>query len=999
MSKKLISLFSIITIAVMLLSASVVTPTAAARSVSDMNIFKATKFDAHYRVPNEGAIQNMLTAEYITLPGATPQVQAQAVQKFLSEFIARNPDTPSPWKLKSLLDGERSNMIVPMAGSKGSVSAAAGVDRSIKSLVSLVEFDDAESDTWIAHVDKDGNCVDTEVTFKGPLHNQIAPPGPRDNNTIWYKDTNPDLYEQIYFGEGPNAGVTVNHPNLGDIFFKGKTMVNYYLEQSNGKFAPSGMVIGEWFKADHSEAYYGEDSCAGSHNIRAQELVQEVVDKLKARYIDWQSFDGNGDGIVDNFTVIHAGAGQEGGGGAEGSFAIWSHASILNWPDGEVVCKKGDPGCLNRDIIVREYSMDPEMVDLGVIAEEYGHAVFGLPDIYTTDAQGSPSNWAIMESGSWNGLLGGMEPAPFPLWFRYLVGWAQPKVISFDSPTMTTKVGQLSKTPKGTFEGMRINLPDKNVTVQNPLGTGQAMWSDVGDAMNNIAVRTVDLTGLAAPKLVFNSYWSIEEDWDYGYVEVSTDGQTWTQLDDEQAFFRTTNPNGNNLGVGLTGSGQGQLSFDLTQYAGQAALQVRVRYVTDAATQWNGWWIDDVQVTDSGTPSFTDTFDSGLGAWTSTEWRIVPFAQSYPRYYLVEWRNNSGYDQGLKYAYATVYSDENSWEVDRGPYTVPGMLLWLRDTSYAFDYTLYDSTFDAPSYGPKHALLVVDSHFWPYEWNNWVVTNPNAPSGAHLKLNSRLQPGNATFTTRPTTPFSIRLGFDPTNYDPAAGYLDEPIDQQSFGPLPAVPQFHDSLGYYPGLWANVESQSLWFWDRPASVTIPAAGPYTTKITWMDKSPATMLYGVDMGDTILGTGNPGDEGAQFGLHIAVAGQAGNGTYGLIRTWNAPALTSVTMAANPPSVAANAYQYFFVRVKNTSPMTQKVVVDIPIPAKTRLVSGAGYRYYTNSIHWEGYLAANYTRTFSFKVRVNSGVPAGTKITATARVRDDALGSTGSLVVTTK
>ena len=60
--------------------------------------------------------------------------------------------------------------------------------------------------------------------------------------------------------------------------------------------------------------------------------------------------------------------------------------------------------------------MDPENLDVGVIAEEYGHAAFGLPDIYTTDAQASPSNWAIMEAGSWNGMLGGMQPAPFPLY-------------------------------------------------------------------------------------------------------------------------------------------------------------------------------------------------------------------------------------------------------------------------------------------------------------------------------------------------------------------------------------------------------------------------------------------------------------------------------------------------------------------------------------------------------------------------------------------------------
>ena len=105
------------------------------------------------------------------------------------------------------------------------------------------------------------------------------------------------------------------------------------------------------------------------------------------------------DGVVDNFTVIHAGMGQEGGGGQQGEFAIWSHASAIDYPSGKLACAAGTHGA-TRDIYVREYSMDPENLDVGVIAEEFGHAAFGLPDIYTTDAQASPSNWAIFESGS-----------------------------------------------------------------------------------------------------------------------------------------------------------------------------------------------------------------------------------------------------------------------------------------------------------------------------------------------------------------------------------------------------------------------------------------------------------------------------------------------------------------------------------------------------------------------------------------------------------------------
>ena len=49
----------------------------------------------------------------------------------------------------------------------------------------------------------------------------------------------------------------------------------------------------------------------------AADLVREVVDAVNADNpsFAWQTYDGDGDGVVDNFTVIHAGMGQESGGG------------------------------------------------------------------------------------------------------------------------------------------------------------------------------------------------------------------------------------------------------------------------------------------------------------------------------------------------------------------------------------------------------------------------------------------------------------------------------------------------------------------------------------------------------------------------------------------------------------------------------------------------------------------------------------------------------------
>ena len=170
-----------------------------------------------------------------------------------------------------------------------------------------------------------------------------------------------------------------------------------------------------------------------------------------------------------------------------------------------------------------------------------------------------------------------------------------------------------------------------------------------------------------------------------------------------------------------------------------------------------------------------------------------------------------------------MYNDDDEWEVDRCAYTVPGMLLWLRNAARDFDYTLSDSWYDPPSAGPKHALLVVDSHYRPMAWEQLHVPS----TGANLRMSSRCQPGNAPFTLQPTTPFTIRLGYDPN--DPTGAWVDTPLETKTFGPLPAVSQFHDSLGYYPGFWYRNLSTACSGgnlrparWCRPRATTRPGS---------------------------------------------------------------------------------------------------------------------------------------------------------------------------------
>jgi immune inhibitor A len=962
-AKRLLAMCTILTLTAMLLAASPAAigpgPTEA-KSVQSLTIFQATKFNAHYVVPRDENIQKLLEEESILFPGASEARVQAAVQEYKREWLARNPDTPNHHKLRALLDKER----------KGHPPKEPD---TIKGLVTLVEFPGTDTFDWCGQ----------SVTTSGPLHNEIAPPGPRDNNTVWYQDATPTLYNELFFGVGPKAGLIINHPNLGAVDLRGNTMANFYLEQSEGAFVPTGVVYPAWLQAAHSEGWYGADSCDGSNsNVRAGDLVKEIIDLIMAGDPDfaWQDFDGDGDGLVDSFTVVHAGMGQEAGGGAQADFSIWSHASSVNLPTGYLVCTAGSPGCPDRDIYVRDYGMDPENIDVGVIAEEFGHAAFGLPDLYTTDYDNSIANWAIMSSGSWNGILGGMQPAPFPLWFRYLIGWAKPVELDYTTGPKLVKVGQLSLRPHGSQQGIKINLPDKEVTIPNPLGTGNAWWSDLGDLVQFTLAREFDLTGATAPVFSFASYWSIETDYDYGYVQVSTDGgATWTYLSDMDGIFGEVEGK-----PGLTGEGSGTLRFDLTAYAGQPIL-LRLNYSTDIGFQFEGWWADDFSLDDGETNLFSDDVETGPGDWTvEGGWRIVPVTEIYPRFYLAEWRNLSGFDRGLKYPYQTVYYDEDEWEVDRATFSVPGMLLYFRDGSYRFDYTLDNATYDPPSWGPKHGLIVVDSHSFPYGWSNYFYS-----TGAPVRLSRRVQTADATFTLQDTTPFTIRLG-----YDPATGvYQDEPLETKTFGPRPAVSQFHDSLGYYPGFYYIGDGYLYWR-DVAASAVVPAQGDYTTKITDLENNPLYGLYGIDVGGTVLGSGNPGDAGVQYGLHLAVLKKARDGSWGEIIVWNSPSVVDLEKRVSHSKVRPGQYLVYTLKVTNKTPAPQTFVVDDPIPAGTTFKTGPYYNPATNSIHWTGRLAPRQTRYAVFVVRVNRDTPAGAIITNEAHLQDGALGDSASV-----
>ena len=152
--------------------------------------------------------------------------------------------------------------------------------------------------------------------------------------------------------------------------------------------------------------------------------------------------------------------------------------------------------------------------------------------------------------------------------------------------------------------------------VNNNAHSGNFQWySHRGDDTNTRLTRTFDLNNVDTATLNYWVWFDIESDWDYGYVEISTDGgNTWTIL--ETPHTATTNPSGNAFGSGYTGiSGDGpawvEESIDISDYAGQE-VQIRFEYITDDAVNRPGLTIDDISIPEI---DFFDDVESGPTGW------------------------------------------------------------------------------------------------------------------------------------------------------------------------------------------------------------------------------------------------------------------------------------------------------------------------------------------------------------------------------------------------
>lgn len=147
----------------------------------------------------------------------------------------------------------------------------------------------------------------------------------------------------------------------------------------------------------------------------------------------------------------------------------------------------------------------------------------------------------------------------------------------------------------------------------DPYSGSYAFWSNKGDESDMTLTREFDFTNVSAPiELSFRTWYDIELDWDYVYVEVSENGETWEILTTPSGTG--TDPSGNSYGWGYTGfTDWKEETIDLSAYAGKKVF-VRFEYVTDAAVNGEGFMVDDIEVTAT---NYKSDFEADDGGWVA----------------------------------------------------------------------------------------------------------------------------------------------------------------------------------------------------------------------------------------------------------------------------------------------------------------------------------------------------------------------------------------------
>jgi immune inhibitor A len=644
--------------------------------------------------------------------------------------------------LKGNAKPKGANQVVKVANGQYVELAQTGED---KILTTIADFSDVSHESYPDGLD-------------GPVHNQIpAPDRSVDNTTIWAPDFSQDYYKHLLFDKEQVP-----------------SMANWYLAQSSGRYSVSGDVS-PWLEVPYNEARYGRNVCGDIVCTNVWRFIDDggnalwdyllttlgsadAANAYLAQFDVWDRYDQDGDmnfdepdGYIDHYQAVHAGEGEETGGGDQGTDAIWSHRWYAYYPgvgffgpDGDGPNGYGGVKIGDSNFWIGDYTVEPENGGVGVFTHEFGHDL-GLPDEYDTSgntggAENGTGWWTNWSQGSYGTIDNeglGMYPVGMTLWEKFELGWAD-YAVTVPGKNASFSLGPLENTTK-KLQGVFVVLPDREVT--QDLGTAYEgsnfYYSGADNDLNTEMTRDVDLP--AGASLDAKVRYSIETGFDFAYVLV--DGTP----------VETSLSNSTVLPAGIegnSGSAWVDLHVDLSAYTGTHTIGFG--YWTDGGVQGDedpgtpGFAIDAIAITgetpdgaesDPGWDYASTSEDQGFHVTTGSE------TFQYFNAYAVEFRQYRSYDEALQkgpYNFVDPAGTNGTPNlVEHFPYQ-DGMLVWYWNSEF-----IDNNVGDHPGEG---LILPVDSHPGILHWSDGSTARP------------RIQAYDATFGLWPTDAISLHSG-------------------------------------------------------------------------------------------------------------------------------------------------------------------------------------------------------------------------------------------------
>ena len=744
-----------------------------------------------------GLVGGLSLALAATMGAALSQTPAAAAPDTTKGSSANRPDNlPNPFAQKQTKLRKRA--IELLANGKAEKQPRSG-GGSVVELASgdAVEFFDnkKQANVWTVLSEFGDESSGRYGSGSGPLHNKIAAPDrTMDNTTQWTADFNKAHYENIFNGPG-------------------ESFRNYYLDQSNGQYTATNTVE-DWVQVPKNGAWYGDnanetqgywtyigDTVNAWYEKASLTMSPAQIDAYLAQFDQWDRYDHDGDtnfnepdGYIDHFQAIHAGEGEEAGGGTLGDDAIWSHRWYADYttqgsagPDGNLLGGKRIGG---SSYWVGDYTVEPENGGLGVFAHEYGHDL-GLPDFYdTASGENGSAFWTLMSSGSWMGH--GDEATGFEVGIggtpndmgpeeKLFLGWLDTQTAAAGSS------GDYTLRPTGgpaSNDAVLVNLPDaeKSTTYNQPYA-GTASWYS-GSRSDLTATLARQVPGAGSVTVTAKAWWDTEVGYDYWWAEYRPVGATqWTRI-----------------GQPVDGASRGWTSKRFSYRPGGQATEFRFVYKSDGGVNEAGLFLDQIVTSVGSTVLDTEGAESASSAWTAVEFTRSDgtAVATGARYYLLENRSYAGYDDTLRtgpYNFSEAYTRPN-W-VEHFSYQ-DGMLVWMVDHSVADNNT---SVHPGSAYA-----LPIDANPEALRWSDGSVGR------------SRIQVFDATFGLQTTDATTLHRQVSETTTQT----LDAPA-------RPGVATFDDTRDYYnealPGTSVRTAGVGV-----VATVTGSRKGTITVRVT-------------------------------------------------------------------------------------------------------------------------------------------------------------------------